>query len=613
MAELDEFLVSIGYEARNLRDFTAALERVEKMATLVAKSLARAAAALTAMVARSSAALDDLNFVSLRTGASVENLRALAYAYEQSGERAADARSALESFAETLRTKPAVEGLIWQFGVATHRNGQLRDQAEVLLDLFDKLNENPNYLVAFQQADLFGISEPQYAAMRRMAPKIRADRDAYIRDARAMGVDLNVGGASGTALMQAIRANAMMVSAAMTGMVQAVAPVLTPLIDALNGWVSAHAEEIVAAAEWIVDNVSALVEWVWSLVVSLAPLAEAFDQFTRASTGESGLVVALEAIGAVWMASIMLRLFGVAGKVRAGLLALIGAFVVGKYVAPALTGAVGGGMESGEQGGEGQSFFARVWGRARRAMGLAPKPEAGARRDGAVPASGPMLDRKSFEEELKDPAVRQRLFAVTEAEVGSQGAAAQQAFMETIFNRAKARGKTVWETLHGSYYPGSTHARAGALMGDRGLEAKYRAIYERVLGGANITNGATGNASGGVGFGGGQETFRSGGERFGVEGQDLPWWRRQQQDMKDREKRIDDIIRQTPWGSPLDQMTTPPLTTSMGDDAFSVSTTRATKITVKGDVDPHRTAQDVASAQRRVNTDMITSTSRAFA
>src|SRR5258705_13843364 len=39
--------------------------------------------------------------------------------------------------------------------------------------------------------------------------------------------------------------------------------------------------------------------------------------------------------------------------------------------------------------------------------------------------------------------------------------------------------------------------------------------------GSNISNYATGNASGGVGFAGGPETFRAGGERFGIEGPDL--------------------------------------------------------------------------------------------
>ena len=41
--------------------------------------------------------------------------------------------------------------------------------------------------------------------------------------------------------------------------------------------------------------------------------------------------------------------------------------------------------------------------------------------------------------------------------------------------------------------------------------------------GTNLSNGATGNASGNVGFAGGPQTFQAGGERFGREGQDAKW------------------------------------------------------------------------------------------
>lgn len=157
----------------------------------------------------------------------------------------------------------------------------------------------------------------------------------------------------------------------------------------------------------------------------------------------------------------------------------------------------------------------------------------GSRRMGEASAggsSGPLgvagilsARRKRFAAELQDPNVRQRLMALTHAEVGAQGPQAQQAFMETIFNRAEARGKTLWDTMHGPYFPGITHQRTAASLGDPRLDSKYDSAFANVRDGSNISNYATGNASGTVGFAGGPQTFAAGGERFGIEGPDRRW------------------------------------------------------------------------------------------
>jgi hypothetical protein len=134
--------------------------------------------------------------------------------------------------------------------------------------------------------------------------------------------------------------------------------------------------------------------------------------------------------------------------------------------------------------------------------------------------------RMFFNEELKISAIRDRLFAYTEVEVGSQGPKAWQAFMETIFNRASARQQTLRQTLSGPYFPAITHARARRGASDK-TRAKYSDMLIDVIGGSNISGFATGNASGAVGFGGGPTTFRAGGEEFGIERADIVWTREQ--------------------------------------------------------------------------------------
>ncbi|WP_238121958.1 MULTISPECIES: phage tail length tape measure family protein [unclassified Xanthobacter] len=132
--------------------------------------------------------------------------------------------------------------------------------------------------------------------------------------------------------------------------------------------------------------------------------------------------------------------------------------------------------------------------------------------------------RSAYDAELADPALRQRLAAITQAEVGGQGAEAQLAFVETLFNRGAARGMSLSQVISDrGYFPSQTFAAADRYASDPGLADRYAGILGAVRGGSNVSSWATGNASGSVGFAGGPQTYAAGGERFGVEGPDMSW------------------------------------------------------------------------------------------
>jgi len=137
------------------------------------------------------------------------------------------------------------------------------------------------------------------------------------------------------------------------------------------------------------------------------------------------------------------------------------------------------------------------------------------------------VDRTQFDAQLKDPRVMAAFAGRMASEVGSQGPAAQLAFAEEVMNRAASRNQTIMQALTGSYYP--TH-NPGRSNNPRYVEAITKAWQE----GTDTTYGATGNASGKVGFGvkGGyydanrqwvspNQTVRINGERFGYEQVDL--------------------------------------------------------------------------------------------
>jgi hypothetical protein len=142
---------------------------------------------------------------------------------------------------------------------------------------------------------------------------------------------------------------------------------------------------------------------------------------------------------------------------------------------------------------------------------------------GTIVPNASAFGRDRYKSQLADPRVLDRLIGYTKAEVGGQGPQAQQAFIESILNRGVARGQPLSQVLSGSYFPQETHSKASRPVSEAD-RATYGSLIDKVLAGSNVSNFATGNASGGVGFAGGPQTFAAGGERFGVEGPDKNWW-----------------------------------------------------------------------------------------
>lgn len=136
------------------------------------------------------------------------------------------------------------------------------------------------------------------------------------------------------------------------------------------------------------------------------------------------------------------------------------------------------------------------------------------------------MDRSQFDKELQDPKVMAAFAGRMHKEVRGQGPAAQLAFAEEVMNRAAARNQTLMQALSGSYYPTSK-------PGQSDNPTYHAAITKAWKEGTDTIFGATGNASGSVGFGAGHQRDASGklvarnqtvsinGEHFGYEQQDI--------------------------------------------------------------------------------------------
>ncbi|AHX16198.1 hypothetical protein CH75_06535 [Dyella jiangningensis] len=162
-----EFLVSLGFkvDTASERRFTDGVKNVSKeVAALGAVTVATGAAVL-AFVSKMANGLEDLYFVSQRTRASAENIKAIGFAADQMGSSAGAAQASIEALAKFLRINPGGESLLKSWDIQTRdTNGELRDTTELLSDL-GKLFRRMPYAQAYARANVLGIDEKTLQAL----------------------------------------------------------------------------------------------------------------------------------------------------------------------------------------------------------------------------------------------------------------------------------------------------------------------------------------------------------------------------------------------------------------------------------------------------------------
>lgn len=101
--------------------------------------------------------------------------------------------------------------------------------------------------------------------------------------------------------------------------------------------------------------------------------------------------------------------------------------------------------------------------------------------------------RAALMEELQDPAKRNALMGLAQAEVGDNPQA-QQAFVEQTLDRWAARGQTVSQGIASPYFGDNPRYRQPSQQ----TQAQFGGILDRARAGSAMFPGATGNASGSV-------------------------------------------------------------------------------------------------------------------
>ncbi|CAH6101414.1 lytic transglycosylase [Citrobacter koseri] len=201
---IKDFLVSLGFDIdeAGYQKFESVLAGTTANAIKTGLALEGAALSVVAYTAKIASGMDNLYWASQRTGATVEGIKSIGYAFSQAGGSADAARSSLESLARFVRTSPGAEGFLNRLGVQTRdASGNMRDMAAIFTGVGQRLS-NMQYYRANKYAQMLGIDEQTLMAMRRGVGQFSAQ---YSEMAKAIGFNSGQAAQSSNRFMTSLK------------------------------------------------------------------------------------------------------------------------------------------------------------------------------------------------------------------------------------------------------------------------------------------------------------------------------------------------------------------------------------------------------------------------
>jgi hypothetical protein len=191
---LREYLVSLGFKvsAPEAKKFDQGLEKWDKRATALSRSLFGVGVAAQAMVTQFAFSMEKLYYASRRTDSAVGSIQALDYGFRKVGGSSETIRGSLEALARNLRSNPGLTGLLESLGVPVKG----RDKADVLTDLVGQLKKMPFY-VAERFANLFGIDPDTLFMLQDGLDEMKKAQAERKQMAAEMGVDTEAAALAG--------------------------------------------------------------------------------------------------------------------------------------------------------------------------------------------------------------------------------------------------------------------------------------------------------------------------------------------------------------------------------------------------------------------------------
>lgn len=500
---LASYLVKIGFDTdKTSQDkMTSAVRTGAAQAKLLVDGFEAAVKGFANMVAKVADGLEDLFYASARTKTSVAHLQALEAAAERTGSSVGAASSSIENFARFLKTNPGGDQLARQFAGANTQIWKTLDGGQKLTAMIKGLAKQPfNVQDAYRQ--MFGIDYQFWLSVQD--PEFEKHQKNFADMQRAAGLDPQEAAKNSAEFLNTMRnfQDQLLIiwQKIEGGVVHGGGEALKKLIT----WLGAHSAQIANAVIKLANALSKFVEegleklihdddieaWFKEFTGNVTKLA---DVFGKLADHVKSVYDFLSKISKLNDIANFFNPFGAVGK------SIDAVHDLSEGKVP------GGNDESQEPAGSDKRNWWQRQGWIPRALGgNQPEPRHHNRpgrhyvpQDFDPKASGTLKEQRArFAKELEDnPALREKVLTLAANE--NLDSKANVSVIESMMNRAAMAGTTLeaqarWYKLdHNGYYQRGN--------GPANLAAK-RAMVEdslkRALEGSNVSNYATGNASG---------------------------------------------------------------------------------------------------------------------
>ena len=296
-----------------------AIKSAGKFALNVASMAAKAMTALEGMALgifwaadKAAGGMEKLQYAAAWAGTTPKGMNAFSYAAQQLGESAGEAEADLSKFGNTLKTIPAMEGVLKNMGIQTRdARGNWRDMADLATEYMAHLKDLPK-LQREAQGGMLNLGENTMRV--GVDPRFAGYERQYKSDQDAVGNDDDANGKRGAAFEQSSRRLKSTVGGLTNRVMGGAMADLMPQLDKLQQWMTDHGDQVAATLDRIVKDIIALANAVltdlakidWTLWLGrIEGWAKGFDSLSRSITGEGGAVAAIGLLGATIVSKLL--------------------------------------------------------------------------------------------------------------------------------------------------------------------------------------------------------------------------------------------------------------------------------------------------------------------
>ncbi len=283
-----------------------AIKSAGKFALNVASMAAKAMTALEGMALgifwaadKAAGGMEKLQYAAAWAGTTPKGMNAFSYAAQQLGENAGEAEADLAKFGNTLKTIPAMEGVLKNLGIQTRdAKGNWRDMADLATEYMAKLKDMPK-LQREARGGMLGLGENTIRV--GVDGRFAGYERQYKSDQDAVGNDDDANGKRGAAFEQSSRRLKSTVGGIYNRVMGGAMADLQPQLDKLQQWMADHGDQVAATLDRITKDIIALANAVleklsqinWNAVLSgIENFVKDFDKVATGAFGEEGSLIA---------------------------------------------------------------------------------------------------------------------------------------------------------------------------------------------------------------------------------------------------------------------------------------------------------------------------------